>query len=368
MMRKSDQSNAPQPQCEESLRRLADAIPEVFWIVALDPERVLYVSPSFEGLWGFTAEALYREPRLWTEAIHPEDRPRVTQRFSRWIAGEDVNYHDVEFRIIQPSGAIRWIHDRGVLFRNEEGRPCEVSGISTDITERMEAERTLERAYEEIQLLKDQLQQENIALREEVDQASMFEEIVGTSPALHTVLGTIAKVARTDSTVLITGETGTGKELVARAIHKHSARAGRPFVSINCAAIPPALIASELFGHERGAFTGALGRREGRFELAAGGTLFLDEVGELPAETQVALLRVLQEREFERVGSSRPIRADVRIIAATNRDLHTAIAEKAFRADLFYRLNVLPMEVPALRDRREDIPLLVEYFTHRFGH
>src|SRR5882724_7308866 len=675
MMRKSDQSNAAQPrhpqagmgliaarrsweqtrpeellqpwvtEREESLRRLADAIPEVFWIVALDPERVLYVSPSFERLWGFTAEALYREPRLWAETIHPEDRPRVTERFSRWIAGEDINYHDVEYRILQPSGDIRWIHDRGVLFRNEEGRPCEVSGISTDITERKriqaalqageeryrrfieqtaegicrmeldqpldpglgedaqidyfyahawlaecndamarmygyqraadlvgarlgdllprsdphnveylrafirggyrltdaeshglsrdgeeryflnclvgivedgrllrswglkrdvtahrlaeaavreseerlsfaldagqmgtfdwhipdgqissgrilwsptverlhgydpgtlpadaqsychqvhpedrervcaqlheilagtaghrieyrivrpdgvirwlecfakafpdahgdvvrlvgvcadvterkEAEGALQRAYQEIQALKDQLQDENIALREEVDQASMFEEIVGTSPALQAVLANIAKVAPTDSTVLITGETGTGKELVARAIHKHSARAGRPFVSVNCAAIPPALIASELFGHERGAFTGAVVRREGRFELAAGGTLFLDEVGELPAETQVALLRVLQEREFERVGGQKPIRADVRIIAATNRDLHTAIAEKTFRADLFYRLNVFPMEVPALRDRREDIALLLEYFTHRFG-
>jgi transcriptional regulator with GAF, ATPase, and Fis domain len=220
---------------------------------------------------------------------------------------------------------------------------------------------------ESLRRLKQQLQDENIALREEVDHASMFEEIVGTSPALRTVLTTIAKVARTDSTVLITGETGTGKELVARAIHRHSARAGRPFVSINCAAIPPALIASELFGHERGAFTGAVGRREGRFELAAGGTLFLDEVGELPAETQVALLRVLQEHEFERVGSSRPIRADVRIIAATNRDLHTAIAEKTFRADRFSRLNVFPVAVPAQRDRREDIALLVEYFTHRFG-
>jgi len=352
---------------EEALRRLADTIPEVFWVVALDPERVLYVSPSFERMWGSTAEALYREPRLWTETIHPEDRARVTERFSRWIAGEDINYHDVEFRILQPSGDVRWIHDRGVLFRNEEGRPCEVSGISTDITQRKEAERALERAYQEIQVLKDQLQDENIALREEVDKASMFEEIVGTSPALQTVLANIAKVAPTDSTVLITGATGTGKELVARAIHKHSARAGRPFVSVNCAAIPPALIASELFGHERGAFTGAVQRREGRFELAAGGTLFLDEVGELPAETQVALLRVLQEREFERVGGQRPIRADVRVIAATNRELDTAIAEKTFRADLFYRLNVFPLEVPALRDRRGDIPLLVEYFTHRFG-
>ncbi len=241
------------------------------------------------------------------------------------------------------------------------------NGISTDVPERTDAERALERAYEEIRLLKDQLQKENIALREEVDKTSMFEEIVGTSPALRAVLANIAKVAPTDCTVIITGETGTGKELVARAIHKHSARSGRPFVSVNCAAIPPSLIASELFGHERGAFTGAVGRREGRFEQAAGGTLFLDEVGELPAEIQMALLRVLQEREFERVGSGRPIRADVRVIAATNRDLAAAVAEKTFRADLFYRLNVFPLDVPALRDRRVDIPLLVEYFTHRFG-
>src|ERR1051325_3388764 len=222
------------------------------------------------------------------------------------------------------------------------------NGVSTDIPERTEAERALERAYEEIRLLKDQLQKENIALREEVDKTSMFEEIVGTSPALRAVLANIAKVAPTDCTVIITGETGTGKELVARAIHKHSARSGRPFVSVNCAAIPPSLIASELFGHERGAFTGAVGRREGRFELAAGGTLFLDEVGELSPETQMALRRGTQ------AGGARRVRAAVRVLVATNRDLYAAMAEKTFRQDLFYRLNVFPLEVPPMRDRSEE--------------
>jgi transcriptional regulator with GAF, ATPase, and Fis domain len=195
----------------------------------------------------------------------------------------------------------------------------------------------------------------------------MFEEIVGTSPALQAVLSRVIKVAPTDSTVLITGETGTGKELIARAIHKRSPRAQRAFVSVNCAALPLALISSELFGHEKGAFTGATQQRLGRFELAAGGTLFLDEVGELPAETQVALLRVLQEREFERVGGNRSIRADVRVIVATNRDLEAAIAAGTFREDLFYRLNVFPIEVPSLRERTEDISLLVKYFIDRFA-
>jgi len=219
----------------------------------------------------------------------------------------------------------------------------------------------------EIQALKDQVQQENIALREEIDKTSMFEELVGVSPALHAVLSDVSKVASTDSTVLITGETGTGKELIARAIHKRSPRASAAFVSVNCSAIPTALIASELFGHERGAFTGATERRIGRFELAEGGTLFLDEVGELSPEIQVALLRVLQEHELERVGGNKPIRTNVRLIAATNRDMRSAVAERSFRADLFYRLNVFPLEVPPLRERPTDIPLLVEYFIERFS-
>jgi len=215
--------------------------------------------------------------------------------------------------------------------------------------------------------LKDQLQRENVALREEVDAISMFDEIVGTSPALHSVLSRVSKVAPTDSTVLITGETGTGKELIARAIHKRSNRSAGPFIKVNCASIPQSLIASELFGHERGAFTGALQRKLGRFELAKGGTLFLDEVGELPAETQVALLRVLQEREFERVGGTQTIKADVRLIAATNRNIKAEITEGAFRSDLYYRLNVFPIEMPSLCERKEDIPLLTEYFVQRFA-
>ena len=211
----------------------------------------------------------------------------------------------------------------------------------------------------------ERLRHERVALREETDQASMFEEIVGTSAALQRVLSLVSKVAPTDASVLITGETGTGKELVARAIHRRSQRSSKPFVSVNCAAIPRDLIASELFGHEKGSFTGAVQRRLGRFEMADGGTIFLDEVGELPKETQIALLRVLQEREFERVGGTRSIQINVRVVAATNRDLRAAIAAGTFRSDLFYRLNVFPLEVPPLRDRREDIPELVEYFIDR---
>ena len=237
--------------------------------------------------------------------------------------------------------------------RDDEGQIVRWYVACTDIDDRKRAE--------------ERLQQENVALREEVDKASMFEEIVGGSPALTAVLSQVSKVASSDSTVLITGETGTGKELVARAIHRRSRRASRGFVAVNCAAIPRDLIASELFGHEKGAFTGALQRRLGRFELADGGTIFLDEVGELASDTQVALLRVLQEREFERVGGQHPIRVDVRVIAATNRDLTEAVADGTFRQDLFYRLNVFPLEVPPLRERQEDIAVLVEYFINRYA-
>ena len=211
----------------------------------------------------------------------------------------------------------------------------------------------------------ERLQHENLALRDGIDSTSTCDEIVGSSGALHRVLSHVSKVAPTDATVLVTGETGTGKELVARAIHKRSQRSSKPFVSVNCAAIPRDLIASELFGHEKGSFTGAVQRRLGRFELAQGGTIFLDEVGDLPMETQIALLRVLQEREFERVGGTRSIQTNVRVVAATNRNLQMAIAAGTFRSDLFYRLNVFPIGIPPLRERREDIPVLVEYFIDR---
>jgi len=266
-----------------------------------------------------------------------------------------------------PDGAVKHLHVVAHAVRDEATRGTDYVGAVTDLTAVKESCLALEKAYAEIQSLKDELQRENIVLREEVDKTSMFEEILGISAPLQTVLSLVSKVAPTESTVLITGDTGTGKELVARAIHKRSLRSSHAFVSVNCAAIPQSLIASELFGHEKGAFTGAVQRRQGRFELADGGTIFLDEVGELPAEIQMTLLRVLQEREFERVGGGRPIRANVRVIAATNRDLETAIADKTFRSDLFYRLNVFPLVVPPLRDRRADIPLLVEYFTHRFA-
>jgi DNA-binding NtrC family response regulator/signal transduction histidine kinase len=227
--------------------------------------------------------------------------------------------------------------------------------------------RELQEREAEIRALKDRLYRENLALRDEVDRASMFEEIVGSSKTLKTVLSRVGKVAPTDSTVLISGETGTGKELIARAVHKRSQRSGRAFVSVNCAALAPGLISSELFGHEKGAFTGAMQRRLGRFELADGGTIFLDEVGDLPADTQVALLRVLQEREFERVGGAQPIHVDVRVIAATHRNLRTSIANGSFREDLYYRLNVFPIEMPPLRERKDDILMLVEYFVQRYA-
>jgi PAS domain S-box-containing protein len=298
-------------------------------------------------------------------SMHPEDRDRIRSTYDT-ARSENAEF-DAEYRVLRPDGSVRHMHTIGHPVLDDQGNVVEFVGTGIDVTDERQAMARLQGAFEEIERLKDRLRDENVALREEVNQAFMFEEIVGSSPALRHVVASVTKVAPTDSTVLITGETGTGKELIARAIHKHSRRSSRAFVSVNCAAIAPSLIASELFGHERGAFTGAVQQRQGRFELAHMGTIFLDEIGEIPGEMQVALLRVLQERQLERAGGNRAVPVDVRVIAATNRDLPAAIAAGAFRSDLYYRLNVFPIDVPPLRRRPEDVPLLVEYFVQKLA-
>jgi transcriptional regulator with PAS, ATPase and Fis domain/CHASE3 domain sensor protein len=331
------------------------------WDVA--SKRIFWSAEMF-NIFGFDPKTTTPTLENYLQNIHPDDRAPIDAAASELYKGNDAEYN---YRIVLPDNSIRYVRTIAHAITNDSGQVIQFVGTVIDVTEQRNARKALEKAFEEIKTLKDQLYKENIALREEIDKVSMFEDIVGTSPALQAVLSRVSKVAPTDSTVLVTGETGTGKELVARAIHKRSHRSSRAFVSVNCAAIPRDLIASELFGHEKGAFTGATQQRLGRFELAEGGTIFLDEVGELPAVTQIALLRVLQEHEFERVGGTGSIQTNVRVIAATNRDLEAAIAAGMFRSDLFYRLNVFPIEMPSLRERREDIPLLVGYFVDRFA-
>jgi PAS domain S-box-containing protein len=332
---------------------------------AANPQSVHWSQEQLR-LFGFDPELGPPSHEAFLQRIHPEDRDGVVPAFGKAMTPKQSAF-DVQYRIVLPGDSVKHIRAIGHPVFDASGQFVEYIGTAMDVTEQHHARVALETAFAEIKTLQDQLYKENIALREEIVQTSMFEEIVGESHALQAVLARVSKVAPTDSTALITGETGTGKELIARAIHKRSQRAARAFVSVNCAAIPTSLISSELFGHEKGAFTGATQRRLGRFELAEGGSIFLDEVGELPQETQLALLRVLQEREFERVGGNKVIRANVRVITATNRDLQRAIEDGTFRGDLYYRLNVFPIEMPPLRQRRDDIPLLVEYFIDRYS-
>ncbi len=336
-------------QSERELRQILDFAPWQVAVLGADG-KAMFLNKAGLDYHGLTREAWQTsDPHT---LIHPDDHDRIlTGAGQAKLLGDQP--FEIEARLVRKDGKYRWFLFRFNPLRDGEGRVTRWYVGAADIEDRKQTE--------------ERVQNENVALREEIDKASMFEEIVGTSPALKSVLSRISKVAPSDSTVLITGETGTGKELVARAIHRRSGRASRAFVSVNCAAIPRDLIASELFGHEKGAFTGATQQRLGRFELASGGTLFLDEVGEFPAETQIALLRVLQEHEFERVGGTRRIHADVRVITATNRDLQAAIGAGSFRSDLFYRLQVFPIEIPALRERKEDISLLVEYFIDRYA-
>jgi PAS domain S-box-containing protein len=333
--------------------------------------RFLATNAAYQRMLGYTEEEI--ATLTFLELTHEDYREANWRLVTELLDGTRTQFQ-IEKQYRRKDGSAIWVSNNVSLVPGTRSTPRFVMALSEDVTERKHTEEMLrrsqakvEQAFEEIKRLKDRLQDENLALREEVDQAFMFEEIVGASPALKTVLSHLSKVAPTDSTVLISGETGTGKELIARAIHRHSRRADRAFVSLNCAATPPSLIASELFGHEKGAFTGAVQQRRGRFELAHSGTIFLDEIGEIPGDTQIALLRVLQERQIERVGGSRAIPVDVRVIAATNRDLSEAIANGMFRSDLYYRLNVFPIQVPPLRKRREDIPILVEYFVKRFA-
>jgi PAS domain S-box-containing protein len=323
--------------------------PQLIRVFGPDHERIYANRIGLDYL-GVSLEE-WRQIRDMCWFVHPEDGDRMRAFFDR---GHSIGTaFELEVRLRKADGGYRWFLVRYNPVHDNKRQVMRWYVAGTDIEDRKQAQ--------------DRLQRENVALREEIDKTSMFEEIVGTSPALKTVLSHISKVAPSDSTVLIFGETGTGKELVARAIHRRSIRTLRPFVSVNCAAIPRDLVASELFGHEKGAYTGATQQRLGRFELASGGTIFLDEVGELPIETQIALLRVLQEREFERVGGTRRIRADVRVIAATNRDLQAAVRAGSFRSDLFYRLHVFPIHMPPLRERADDIFLLVQYFIDRYA-
>jgi formate hydrogenlyase transcriptional activator len=336
-------------QSEQDLRTITDAIRQVVVVLAPDGT-TLYANRVALNLTHIALEEAM-EQGYFPRAFHPDDVERVrAERQERLSRGTPF---DLQMRLLLKNGQYRWQLVQYNPLIDEAGRTIRWYATVTDIDEQKRTE--------------ERLQNENLILREEIDRSSMFEEIVGSSKPIRQLLKQVEKVAPSDSTVLILGETGTGKELIARALHRRSKRANRAFIRVNCAAIPQSLIASELFGHEKGAFTGALQRRVGRFEAANGGTLFLDEIGELPMETQIALLRVLQEKEFERVGSNHPISADVRVIAATNRDLPAAVTSGTFRQDLFFRLNVFPIAVPSLHERVDDIPLLVEYFVGRFA-
>jgi len=333
---------------ERELQQILDYAPQLVAVFGPNHER-FYVNRIALDYLGVTLDEWRQNDASFD--VHPDDLEPFYAHTDRALSTGLA--HEFELRVRKADGSYRWLLIRYNPLRDDQGQVLHWYVACTDIEDRKRAE--------------ERLRQENVALREELDKASMFEEVVGTSPALKEALSRVSKVAGSDSTVLITGETGTGKELIARAVHKRSHRSERAFVSVNCAALAPSLITSELFGYEKGAYTGATQRRLGRFELADGGTIFLDEVGELSPDIQVALLRVLQEREFERVGGGQRIRVDVRVIAATNRDLKAAVANGTFRRDLFYRLNVFPIEAPPLREREDDILMLVEYFIQRYA-
>ncbi len=324
----------------------------------------IYADPPIEAFLGYEEHELYGSIDDLVRRLHPEDVDRVVALAQANIRGGSTGY-EVEYRLLRKDGRAHWFLTRATIIRDETGKAVRMIGTTTHINERKKAEDDLHKALAEVERLKNQLQAENIYLQEEILSRHNFGEIIGKSELLQQALHKASQVSATDVTVLILGETGTGKELFARAIHSLSRRKDRSLVKVNCATLPADLIESELFGHEKGAFTGAATTRTGRFEVADGTTIFLDEIGELPLDLQSKLLRVLQEGEFERLGSSRTIKVNVRVIAATNRDLEAAVRQGSFRADLYYRLHVFPVVIPPLREHPEDIPLLVSHFVDR---
>jgi formate hydrogenlyase transcriptional activator len=340
-------------ESEARYRDLFENAPNAYWLVGTDG-RVLHANRRAAELLGRPLEEMVGSLTPSFGADTPEGRPRILEVRRKHLAGESVSGWELELR--RKDGRPAWIKVWMEPSRGADGAIGAARAFGVDITDRVLAERERARLHEQ-----------NLYLQEEIKAAHNFEQIIGRSPALLDVLDQVGRVAPTDATVLVTGETGTGKELIARAVHSASPRKDKPLIKVNCAALPAGLVESELFGHEKGAFSGAIARRVGRFELAHGGTIFLDEIGELPAEAQVKLLRVLQEREFDRVGGTAPIRVDVRVIAATNRDLLKEVQEKRFREDLYYRLNVFPVRLPPLRERRDDIPLLVHFLVTKFA-
>ncbi len=342
---------------------LAETVPEVLY-TNLPDGSCDYVSQRFLDYTGMTSDAALGYG--WSEAVHPMDRDRTLALWEESLNARGRPF-EAEYRFRRADGEYRWFRAQSVPMPGADGTIVRWFGVCSDLDDSKRAEEALRGALTEVAQLRDRLQAENVYLLEEVKQQHGFEEIVGRSPVLQRVLRQVEQVAPTDTSVLITGETGTGKELIARAIHNLSARKDRPMVTVNCGAISAGLVESELFGHEKGAFTGAVNRKIGRFELATDGTIFLDEIGDLSLDLQVKLLRVLQEGELERVGGSRTIKVDARVIAATHKDLETAVESGQFRADLFYRLNVFPIRTPALRERPEDIPSLVRYFVMKYA-
>ena len=350
-------------ESEERLSLAAFAAEAGLWIMNMEAG-VVWATEKLRELFQFAPdEELHFGRFLMT--IHPDDREHVKGLVRQSLERQDPL--NIEYRIVRPDGIIRWILSRGSPFSGVSGLPEHLMGASFDVTDRKRMEAELRERMDEIEKLKLQLEKENIYLREEIKTGQGFEKIVGKSDTLQYVLFRVKQVAPTDAAVLILGETGTGKGMVAHTIHELSARKDRPMITVNCAALPANLIESELFGREKGAFTGAHAKQVGRFEVVDGGTIFLDEIGEMPLELQTKLLRVLEEGEFERLGSPRTIKVDVRVIASTNRDLKAEVHNRRFREDLFYRLNVFPVTIPPLRMRTEDIPQLVRYFIDKYA-